>query len=90
MALDEKRIDARKSINCPCIAPKPDDWKPNRLNDIRIGKYIYGEILLKLVFNTSVKALLQIHATLTSTTLFGTRNMFRNLMASIACIPGMY
>ena len=61
MALDEKRIDARKPINCPCISPKPDDWKPNCLNDIRIGKYIFGEILPKFVFNVPAKVLSQKH-----------------------------
>ena len=55
MALDEKRIDARKPMNCPCIASKPEDWKPSRLNDIRIGKYIFEEILPKLVFNLPAK-----------------------------------
>ena len=55
MALDEKRIDARKPLNCPCIAPKPEDWKPSRLNDIRIGKYIFEQILPKLVFNLPAK-----------------------------------
>ena len=55
MALDEKRIDARKPLNCPCIASKPEDWKPSRLNDIRIGKYIFEQILPKIVFNLPAK-----------------------------------
>ena len=55
MALDEKRIDARKPMNCPCIKPKPADWKPGRLNDIRVGTYVFGKLLPKVVFNLPAK-----------------------------------
>jgi len=55
MALDEKRIDARKIMNCPCIQPKPDDWKPSRLNDIRVGQYVFGKMLPKMIFKLPMK-----------------------------------
>ena len=58
LALDEKRIDARKPINCPCIKPKPKDWKPSRLNDIRVGSYIFGKLLPKIIFNLPAKVLI--------------------------------
>ena len=57
MALDEKRIDARKVMNCPCIKPKPDDWKPSRLNDIRIGQYVFGKMLPKMIFKLPMKVI---------------------------------
>ena len=57
MSLDEKRIDARKSMNCSCIAPKPDTWQPSRINDVRIGKYIFEKALPKLVFNIPSKVM---------------------------------
>ena len=57
MALDEKRIDARKIMNCPCIKPKPDDWKPSRLNDIRVGQYVFGKMLPKMIFKLPMKVI---------------------------------
>ena len=57
MALDEKRIDARKIINCPCIKPKPDDWKPSRLNNIRVGQYVFGKMLPKMIFKFPMKVI---------------------------------
>ena len=55
MALDEERIDARKVMNCPCIKPKPDDWKPSRINDIRVGTYVFGKLLPQVIFNLPAK-----------------------------------
>ena len=57
MALEEKRIDARKSMNCSCIAPKPETWEPSRINDVRVGKYIFEKALPKLVFNIPSKVM---------------------------------
>ena len=55
LALDERRIDVRKSFNCPCIAPKPDGWQPSKCNNIRIGQMIFGEMIPNLIFNTRSK-----------------------------------
>ena len=56
MALDERRIDTRRPVDCPCVKPKPINWVPNTFSQIEFGNYIFGTTIPKVILKTPVKA----------------------------------
>ena len=54
LVLDEHRIDRRQV--CPCAAPKTKAWKPGRISRMDYGKWVFENVVSKVLLNNAVKA----------------------------------
>ena len=58
LALDEKRRDSRKIVNCECVNAKPEDWIPNAFSQNDSSLKIFREIFGPIMSNYLVKSLI--------------------------------
>ena len=55
LALDEFRMDQRKSFPCPCSKPVKSTWKPNAFSQREIGKDVFHKYVAGTILKTPVK-----------------------------------